>query len=49
MIDLDKAPALLRHAAEALEGAFSGDGAPDPFAARRQSAREASGLLEAAP
>ena len=47
MIDLEKAPALLRHATEALEGAFSGDGAPDPFAARRQAARdafEASGL-----
>ena len=41
MIDLEKAPALLRHATEALEGAFSGDGAPDPFAARRAEAREA--------
>ena len=41
MIDLEKAPPLLRHAAEALEGAFSGDGAPDPFADRRQSAKDA--------
>ena len=47
MIDLEKAPSLLRHAVEALEGAFSGDGAPDPFADRRQAARtafEAAGL-----
>ncbi len=41
MIDLEKAPALLRHATEALDGAFSGDGAPDPFADRRQQARDA--------
>ena len=41
MIDLEKAPALLRHATEALEGAFSGDGAPDPFAVRRTAAKDA--------
>ncbi len=47
MIDLEKAPALLRHAVGALEGAFAGDGAPDPFADLRQRARtslEAKGL-----
>ncbi len=41
MIDLEKAPALLRHAVDALDGAFSGDGAPDPFADRRRQARDA--------
>ncbi|MGB3545297.1 Fe-S cluster assembly protein SufD [Rubrivirga sp.] len=47
MIDLEKAPALLRDAVGALEGAFAGDGAPDPFADLRQRARasfEAKGL-----
>ncbi|WP_412067744.1 Fe-S cluster assembly protein SufD [Rubrivirga sp. IMCC43871] len=41
MIDLEKAPSLLRHAVDALDAAFSGDGAPDPFADLRQSARDA--------
>ncbi|MEM0961298.1 MAG: Fe-S cluster assembly protein SufD [Bacteroidota bacterium] len=40
MIDLEKAPALLRHATDALAGAFSGDGAPDPFVDLRHKARE---------
>ena len=41
MIDLEKAPPLLRHAVDALDGSFSGDGAPGPFADLRARAREA--------
>ena len=47
MIELEKAPALLRHAVDALDGAFAGDGAPAPFADLRQRARasfDAAGL-----
>ncbi|MEO0557019.1 MAG: Fe-S cluster assembly protein SufD [Bacteroidota bacterium] len=39
MTDLTQAPALVRAAVDALDLAFSGDGAPTPFAAQRQSAR----------
>ncbi|MEM1115361.1 MAG: Fe-S cluster assembly protein SufD [Bacteroidota bacterium] len=39
MIDLEKAPALVRRAVDALDQSFSGDGAPAPFADLRQKAR----------
>ena len=47
MIDLEKQPGFLKNATDALAGAFSGDGAPDPFHDLRQSARssfETAGL-----
>ncbi len=40
MIDLEKQPGFLTNATDALAGAFSGDGAPDPFHDLRQSARQ---------
>ena len=40
MIDLEQQPGLLRHATDALAGAFAGDGAPDPFHDLRRSARQ---------
>lgn len=39
MIDIEKAPSRLHAALHALDGAFEGDGAPDPFADIRHTAR----------
>ena len=39
MIDIEKAPSRLHAALHALDGAFEGDGAPDPFADIRRTAR----------
>ena len=41
MTDLAQAPSLVRTAVDALDLAFSGDGAPTPFAAQRKAARTA--------
>jgi len=41
MTDLAQAPALVRTAVDALDLAFSGDGAPTPFATQRKTARKA--------
>ena len=41
MTDLAQAPALVRNAVDALDLAFSGDGAPSPFATQRKTARDA--------
>ena len=40
MINLEQAPALVRNAVDALDRAFSGDGAPAPFADLRRNARQ---------
>ena len=39
MIDIEKAPTRLHDALHALDGAFAGDGAPDPFADLRRASR----------